>query len=51
MAVVCPLGAEDSKVLLVRMGTDGVEASDVGMGESPCGTTLGPLVHGLHQHL
>ena len=49
--VVCPLGAEDSKVLPMRTGTDGVGASAVGMGESPCGTTVGRLIHGLHQHL
>ena len=32
IAVVCRLGAEDSKVLLARTGTDGVGASAVGDG-------------------
>ena len=50
MAVVCRLGAEDSKFLLARMGTSGVGASAVGTGESLCGTALGRLVHRLHWH-
>ena len=49
-AVVCHLGAEDSKVLLAKMGTDGVGASAIGTGESLCGTALGRLVHRLHWH-
>ena len=49
-AVVRHLGAEDSKVLPVRTGTDGVGASAVGTGESLHGTALGRLVYGLHWH-
>ena len=48
--VVCRLGAEDSKVLLARMGTNGVVASAVGTGESLGGTALGHLVHRLYWH-
>ena len=43
--VVCYLGAEDSKVLLMRTGIDGVGASSIGTGESLRGTDPSCLVH------
>ena len=49
--MVCHLGAKDSKVLLVRTGTNGVGASAIGMGESLCVTALGCLVYKLHWYL
>ena len=49
--MVYHLGAEDSEVLPVRTGINGVGASAVGTGESLCGTAPGRLVYGLHQHL
>ena len=49
--VVCRLGAEDSKVLPARTGTNGVGASAIKTGDSLCGTALGRLVYRLHCHL
>ena len=48
--MVCCLRAEDSKVLPVRMGTDGVGACTLGMGESLRGTAASHLVHRWHWH-
>ena len=43
--VVCRLGDDDSKVLPLRTGSDGVGPSAVGMGESMFDIALGHLVH------
>ena len=51
MEVVCHLRGEDSEVLLVRMGTDGVGASVVRMGEPLRGTPPSRLVKRWHWHL
>ena len=48
IVVVCYLGAKDSKVLLVRTGTDGFGASAVRIGESLRGTAYGRLVPRWH---
>ena len=48
--VVCHLGDDDSKVLPLRMGSDGVGTSAVEMGEWTFDTALGRLVHRLHRH-
>ena len=48
--MVCRLGAEDSKVLPLRIGPDGVGASAVGMGESLYGIAPSRLVHRWHWH-
>ena len=48
--VVCNLGHDDSEVLPMRTGSDGVGVSAVGMGESIFDTALSCLAHRLHWH-
>ena len=48
--LVCYLGDDDSKVLPLRMGFDGVGTSAVRMGESIFDIALYHLVHRLHRH-
>ena len=46
--VVCHLGDDDSKVLSLMIGSDGVGTSAVKTRESTFDTALGHLVHRLH---
>ena len=48
--VVCHLGDNDSKVLPLRTGSDGVGTSAIGTGESTFDTALSCLVHSLHRY-
>ena len=48
--VVCHLGYDDPKVLSMRTGSDGVEASAIGIGESVSIIALSRLAHRLRRH-
>ena len=48
--VMCHLRDDDSKVLPLRMGSNGIGTSAVETEESTFYTALGRLVHRLHRH-